>query len=403
MTLLSQSVQWHLTEVCPNRCKHCYIDESSNEIRRRNALRLDEMIYIIDNLKKFEETYNVSIGDFLLTGGDPFAYYEFENLLKELTARNKRIKILGIPERVTEENLKMLEKYNVEAYQVSLDGMPKTHNDIRGANSFERTIEAIELLNHSKKIIPHVMFTIHNKNYKELFPLIEYLEGLNLRISFSFDFLVFEGNASNTFQLLSKEDVNTIILKYREKGIKLRNQKSKLTLREKVKLFETLDVENANEKFSKYSYISGCACGISGITILPDGSVYPCRRLPITLGNLLYDDYTELFLNNTILRKLRRISCFEDCGDCDYAKLCRGCPALAYSITGNPFSAMPYCSHKKTVIPKIQEPKLDCTSDEEFEYITNNLEKHLMTEGSKENIEAVLHDLHKRLFVSVSN
>jgi MoaA/NifB/PqqE/SkfB family radical SAM enzyme len=33
----------------------------------------------------------------------------------------------------------------------------------------------------------------------------------------------------------------------------------------------------------------GCAAGVSGLTILPDGTVTPCRRLPVPLGNVRTD------------------------------------------------------------------------------------------------------------------
>lgn len=398
MSYLSQSVQWHLTEACPNRCKHCYIGQSSNTERRKDELDFPDFVSILDNLARFEQKYGITIDSFSLTGGDPFEHKDFEKLLQELVRRKKQIKILGIPERITDENIYMLEKYGITAYQVSLDGLPVTHDNIRGAGSFQRTIKAIRKIG-SSKIHPLVMFTLHDGNMDEMFELIDYLDDLNIKISFSFDFLVFEGNACTNFSTLSKEKVDEIIHRYRNKAFLLRQHKRKLILREKVKLFETLDIQGASTIFEKYSYVCGCSCGMTSIAILPNGNVYPCRRLPIGVGNLLQEEYGQIFINNPLMRKLRRISSFMECVDCDYAKVCRGCPALAYSVSGDPFSAMPYCSQKEKVTSLITEPDISCSEEDELLYITNTLTKHISQDGVTDNKSALYHDIYKKVFI----
>ena len=399
MSRLAQSVQWHITEACPNRCKHCYISNSSNDSRRLQELGFLDFVQILDNLSMFEQRYDVSINNFALTGGDPFVHEDFENLLAELSRRGKSIRILGIPERITPHNIQLMQRYNVQMYQVSLDGMQETHDAIRGPGSFIRTIEAIRKLNEVSDIAPNVMFTLHSGNYQELFELICYLDSLNMEISFSFDFLVFEGQAQKGFGLLPQEVIADIFTRYRQENLRLRAAGRKLVLREKVKLFETFDITDASKIFEKYSLIGGCSCGISSITILPNGDLYPCRRLPIVIGNLLHDDYADLFLNHPIMRKLRRISSFSYCKNCDFAKLCRGCPALAYSIFRDPFEKMPYCVYKKETSLTSSEPSLDCSAEEEFAYLTNDLASHFKRDGFLENRPAVLHDIYKRLFI----
>lgn len=396
MKLLNQSVQWHITEVCPNRCKHCYIDGNTNYERRKNELNMDGLITILQNLDEFERKFDVSIGTYVLTGGDPFEHADFEKLLSEIYLRGKIIKILGIPERISKETLMLLDRYNVDTYQVSLDGMKNTHDMIRGKGSFDRTIDAIRLMNELSNVHPHIMYTLHKQNCNEMFELIHYLGNSNLSVSFSFDFLVLEGQARKNFSMVNKEEVDEILIQYRKERLRLKEENSKLILREKVKLFETFDIEGANDKFKKYSYISGCMCGIASVAILPNGDLLPCRRLPITIGNLLEDSYSELFLNNVLMRKLRRISSYKMCGDCDYGKVCRGCPAVAYSVTGDPFDEMIYCNRKKKVEASLCEPPIDCTEKEEFAFVTNNLISSIQREGALANMSALKHDIYKR-------
>ena len=39
----------------------------------------------------------------------------------------------------------------------------------------------------------------------------------------------------------------------------------------------------------------GCAAGISGLTLMPDGTITPCRRLPIPIGNVMKDSLREVW------------------------------------------------------------------------------------------------------------
>lgn len=331
---------------------------------------------------------------FAVTGGDPFEYADFERFLDELSVRGKEINILGIPERVTKENLEMLSKYNVTTYQVSLDGMKNTHDMIRGEGSFDKTIEALKFIENKSSIKAHIMYTINRENCDEMFDLIDYLLKEDISALFSFDFMVLEGNAKSNLNLLEKDKVDEILDRYRKIRMKLKHTNSKLVLKEKIKLFETFNINDANKKFKKYSYISGCSCGIASISILPNGNLLACRRLPVVIGNLVTEDYAELFFNNPIMRKLRRISSFKECNNCDYAKVCRGCPALAYSVTGDIFGAMPYCNKKKEIIPLLNEPAIDCSLEEERAYLTNNLAAAIEKEGVEQNMCAIKYNIY---------
>ncbi len=370
MKQVMQSVQWHITEVCSNRCKHCYINSSSNKERQNQEMGFKELIHILDNFAAFEKKYNANIDTYALTGGDPFAHKDFERLLRELHNRKKNIRILGIPERITKDNIRMLESYGVLSYQVSLDGLKETHDAIRGKGSFDRTILAVKRLNESN-IIANIMFTVHNQNCHELMPLIDYLDAQDLKIIFGFDFLVMEGEAKDNFAVFTAEQVNELLEEYLEKKESLHKRNRKIELKEKSKLFETFKSAGMAQLYCDYSDAGGCACGFTSVAVLPNGDVYPCRRLPIKAGNLLSESYEDIFLGTEIMRKLRRISYYEDCKNCDYAKVCRGCPALTYSTSGDPFVKMPYCNEKVETDIGITEPQITCSYEEEWEYVAN--------------------------------
>lgn len=82
--------------------------------------------------------------------------------------------------------------------------------------------------------------------------------------------------------------------------------------------------------------IGGCAAGISGITLLPDGTITPCRRLNIPIGNVRRDSLREVWANSGVLRQLRDKQSYKaKCGVCHRWALCRGYRAVAYAYSGN--------------------------------------------------------------------
>ena len=57
--------------------------------------------------------------------------------------------------------------------------------------------------------------------------------------------------------------------------------------------------------FSRLVPSGGCAAGVFGLTILPDSTITPCRRMPIPIGNVKKDSLTEIWASSATLRTLR--------------------------------------------------------------------------------------------------
>jgi radical SAM protein with 4Fe4S-binding SPASM domain len=81
--------------------------------------------------------------------------------------------------------------------------------------------------------------------------------------------------------------------------------------------------------------IGGCAAGLSGITVLEDGAVLPCRRLDVPIGNIRRDALREIWAASPVLRQLRDRSAYRGrCGQCARWAACRGCRAIAWAFSG---------------------------------------------------------------------
>ena len=100
-----------------------------------------------------------------------------------------------------------------------------------------------------------------------------------------------------------------------------------------------------NPKLLEDIKFSGCSAGISVIAIMPNGDVYPCRRLPIKIGNIFNQNIYDI-LNNIIIKKLRNRDNLKDkCSVCPYKWICGGCRGYAYALTGDIFASDPLCPY----------------------------------------------------------
>jgi AdoMet-dependent heme synthase len=68
------------------------------------------------------------------------------------------------------------------------------------------------------------------------------------------------------------------------------------------------------------------------LTLLPDGTITPCRRMGIPIGNILRDSLREIWATSDVLNALRdKKTYMGKCGVCKRWSICRGCRAIAYA------------------------------------------------------------------------
>ena len=100
--MIKFSLQWHITQKCQNRCKHCYMDEQAHD------LTYEEYLECINNIADFEKKNDFNVSMVALTGGDPLLNKDWYKIACDLKKRNKKIMLLGNPENLTIENLEKM-------------------------------------------------------------------------------------------------------------------------------------------------------------------------------------------------------------------------------------------------------------------------------------------------------
>ena len=317
-------IQWHLTEKCNLKCLHCY-QSGLDQDELSSAEARDTIREIIDTLNSWRTAYGL---DFLpsvnITGGEPFLRKDLFDVLTSFIDGGFDAFLLTNGILIDSEKANKLSRTGVKGVQVSIEGPEEVHDSIRGVNSFTASVKGIKhLLDAGLEVTLNA--TLSRLNAEHLADMIELASGLGVR-RLGFSRLVPSGRGRS----LSDE-----ILKTRE----VRKLYEKIF---SIVPENGLEIVTGDPVASQFRYnpeetglenipLGGCAAGISGLTIMPDGTVVPCRRLPVPLGNVRKDSLREIWSSSKVLNDLRTRSRYKGkCGSCTKWGNCRGCRAIAY-------------------------------------------------------------------------
>lgn len=337
-------LQWHITARCSLHCDHCYIyDPHTYSLELRNELGLSESLNVLEDYKDMLRQSEAH-GHIAFTGGDIFLREDVFWVLAEKTKEYSiPFSVLGNPDLLDKDKATRLKDLEIRNYQVSLDGMECTHDQLRQPGSFRKSIWALCML-ENMDIRTSVMFTLNPLNNKDLIPLMDLVGQVGVS-SFGFDRVTGIGEARQFDNVsLSAAEYRRICEEYLEHSQVLKGKGTVTRYTLKSHLFsllfyekDKLDPSIVDEK----DY--GCPVGRSGIAILADGSVLPCRRIPMIIGKVPEQSIAEILTTSEVLERFRQRSNYQKCSNCELYSYCRGCPAVAYGATGDPFAADPHC------------------------------------------------------------
>jgi radical SAM protein with 4Fe4S-binding SPASM domain len=323
--------QWHLTDRCNLRCSHCYQDAFSSGSERG----LEDLRRMADRIFGALPDRSISIN---LTGGEPLVLRHLFDLMDHLhTFPNlEEIHLITNGTKTSDQVLERLRAQpKLGTIKVSLESAEAATNDaIRGEGNLDRVRRGIErLLTTGKPVV--LMVTLSRVNAAAIEPT------LDLACSLGASGVIFErfvplgrGREMAEAVLDARGWRDAVLHIARASGIEA-DPEDLLAYRAFWLEPSSLDSE-----------LRGALCnlGDESMALMPDGTVYPCRRLPLLQGNIL----TEPF--GVILDRLKRFGVEalrprlrgQLCGACGVED-CAGCRALVRALTCDLFGDDPQC------------------------------------------------------------
>jgi len=319
-------IQWHLSEKCNLHCRHCYQTGTGN-----TELPLSEIKEIIGEiagtLSVWKKLYGVSFSpSFNITGGEPLLRRDLFDILSDITEHGFDTYLLTNGTLIDKKKAGELNALGVKGVQVSIEGTEATHESIRGKGSYYASINGVRsLLDAGLKVTLNV--TLSALNADDFMALIGLSSDLGVhRLGFSR--LVPSGRGGALLnEMLPADTVKTLY----ERIFSANTGSPEIVTGDPVA--SQLLTKTDTGDFGNIP-TGGCAAGISGMTILPDGTLLPCRRLHVPIGNIRKDSLREVWATSDVLNALRDRKRYKGkCGACNRWAHCRGCRAIAYAYS----------------------------------------------------------------------
>ena len=329
-----------LTSSCNLRCKHCFYSGEKEYYNQENELSKNEWISFINYLS--DEINPLGIA---LTGGEVFLRKDVFEIIECIKNKNIPLTIQTNATLITEEYAEDLSKLlfcKTDKLSVSLDGADEeSHDFIRGAGSFKKTISAIKALR--KYEIPIsvnlTLTTVSAPNMTKIFNLCSQLGVKQISIN---KFKV----CNNEHSYLKLDEEKS--LEYTSQIIEESKRFPEINANIKsVNIYDYLGTEEGRDLLDKYltsNKIERNRCytchNHNRATISSVGNVFLCsmdETQNAIIGNIRKQNFLDIWNNRFASpyfqpRTLETIKC----NDCKYIGLCSGgCMVSSYMKYGD--------------------------------------------------------------------
>jgi radical SAM protein with 4Fe4S-binding SPASM domain len=277
-------------------------------------------------LEAWEKDYDISLSPSInFTGGEPFLYKGLWEVISHARQSGYKVAILTNGCLISEEDAGKASAIGISDIQVSLEGPPEIHDGIRGAGSFAAAVKGARLLIDAGNCVSANM-TLSRLNIGSVEETVKIAEAAGFS-GIGFSRLVPCGSGENLLDsLLTAQEIKTGY----QRALALDSPSFE------VASGDPLAGVLSGFKPSPESELalSGCSAGFSGVTITSNGSVMPCRRIGLKIGNLRKTSLRQIWSTSKVLWRLRERQSYEgECGKCSLWPSCRGCRAVAYAYS----------------------------------------------------------------------
>ncbi len=314
-----------ITKKCNLRCKHCLSSAGEPD---NNELNLQEWMRLIDQIS-IAGTKFITIG-----GGEPLLRSDLFEIIRYANSKDILTSIVTNGTLLTEEIAKKLNELKLDVIHISLDGLEKNHDYIRGIGSFTRVIEGIKIL---RKNCPTtklaVRFTVNKLNVNECSEAVSLAEELKVDIIRFTPILLFGRAIDNRELILNQDDYIKFLINAR-----------------KIKSFLKIVLPHEEDKKNLKDTTFGCHCGKEAIWITQTGDYYPCIFFgeEHRIGNVRNESYMDLWKKTR--KHMAVVRGNDTCMSClDFSKCRGGCRARALYELNDINAIDPLCPLQKNI------------------------------------------------------
>lgn len=347
----------NITRNCNLQCPHCY---ASGGTVYPYELSAEEIRTFLKDVKP----YTKGMVQVQLTGGEPFleeekvfaAIDEFRNLKYNILILNTNGILLTqeIVNRLSDA-VSGIKYFNIS---VSLDGATKkTHELIRGPNTFEKVIEALKMLRDAGFSVA-ASIAVHQENFHELKDIFKLCMDMDI-VPYTSP-LAPLGRAQHSH--LQPVKLSDLVLET------YRIIKENDLPRDKMSATYLYYIVQALRNTNRRLY---CGSGLSTLFLDANGDLYPCMNTlyqeAFKCGNIREIPFGHMWEHSPVYHQMRSLNIPESnekCKNCEVRYICAGyCRGITFAETGDLHAPFIWCEDlKKTLVEAMwilaEEPDL---------------------------------------------
>ena len=357
-------VAWESTVACNLACVHCRA--SAQTMPEADELTTEQVFRLIDQLGEIGRPI------FIISGGEPLMRPDIYDIAAYGTQRGLRVAISPNGTLITPQVVGRLKGAGVRRISVSIDGSTdERHDAVRGTpGAFEAAMEGLAACRQDG--LDFQLNTTVMRQTRDDLPAIRDLAVRIGAVAWHVFMLVPTGRGKIDDEVSPQEYeaiLNEIYQMSQSSPIPIRVTcgphfmrvvaQNRRGDRKQPNLVGSRRGGHSSGHPGKHPggmdrTTRGCLAGDGYCFVSYRGDVMPCGYFPVVAGNILQQPLSELYAQSPLFQALRDLDRFEGkCGVCEFRRVCGGCRARAYSLTGNYLAQEPYCIYQPRALAEV--------------------------------------------------
>lgn len=333
---LPRLIAWEVTRSCMLACKHCRAAAQCQAYE--DELTTAECCRLLDNVATFAKPI------IILTGGEPMLRPDIYDIASYGTRLGLPVVMAPCGALLDDASVARIVASGVRRISISLDGATaESHDSFRGVpGAFDSAIRGIQAARRGGLDF-QVNTTITQHNIAELEAILNLAIELGASVFNPF-LLVPTGRG----KALADQEISPI--QYEQTLDWLASQQTRGDIQIRVTCAPHY------QRILRQKHVGvgghpakGCMGGQSFAFISHRGKVQICGFLDVECGDVRAEgmDFRKIWESSPVFLQMRDQSHYHGrCGRCEFGRVCGGCRARAFAITGDYLDEEPFCTYQ---------------------------------------------------------
>jgi heme b synthase len=342
-------VAWEVTRSCNLACIHCRA--SSVHGPYAGELTTNQCFKLLDDIVAF------STPIIILTGGEPLLRADIYDIAWHGTKRGLRMVLATNGTLVTEEIARKMIEAGIRRVSISIDGMDaQSHDMFRNVpGAFTGALHGIEAMKKAGLEF-QINTTITKTNHHQLEGIMDLAIRLGAAAHHIFLLVPTGRGKEMADQAISPADYEETLNWFYETSLHCPIQLKATCAPHYYRIYHQRGKgsgamgQAAGKQMPPsplHAMTRGCLGGSSFCFISHTGQVQPCGYLDLDCGQIKEKGFENIWNTSPIFKDLRNLNHYKGkCGRCEFIKVCGGCRARAYEITGDYLAEEPFCIYE---------------------------------------------------------